>query len=111
HIYDTIGHSKVKTQRVFADGNELPEIQRYIEKEVRSSEESDLFGLAEGRNIIFISAESIQSFVIDNEVNGETITPFLNSLAEDESTYYFENFYHQTEQGKTSDSEFLTENS
>lgn len=111
HIYDTIGHSKVKTQRVFADGNELPEIERYIEKEIRSSEKSDLFGLAEGKNIIFISAESIQSFVINNEVNGETITPFLNSLTDDESTYYFENFYHQTEQGKTSDSEFLTENS
>lgn len=39
------------------------------------------------------------------------ITPFLNSLVNDESTFYFENFYHQTLQGKTSDSEFLVENS
>ena len=111
HIYDAIGHSKVKTQRVFADGNELPGIQKYITEQIRSKEKSDLFGVAEGKNIIFISAESVQSFVIDNEVNGEEITPFLNSLVEDESTYYFENFYHQTKQGKTSDSEFLTENS
>lgn len=111
HIYDIFVHSKVKTQRVLADGNELPAIQAYIEEEIRSDHNSRLFGVAEGKNIIFISAESIQSFVINNEVNGEVITPFLNSLIDDKSTYYFENFYHQTMQGKTSDSEFLVENS
>lgn len=111
HMYDLAVHSKVKTQRVFADGNELPEIKDYIETEVKSDEKSEMFGAAEDRNVIFISAESVQSFVINNEVNGEEITPFLNSLVEDEDTYYFNNFYHQTLQGKTSDSEFLTDNS
>src|SRR5699024_8597832 len=57
------------------------------------------------------SAESIQSFVIDNTLNGQEITPFLNELRTDSDTFYFENFYHQTAQGKTSDSEFITENS
>lgn len=111
HIYDLAVHSKVKTQRVFADGNELPEVKDYINEKVKSNEKSPLYGIAEDKNVIFISAESLQSFVINNKVNGEEITPFLNSLVNDESTYYFENFYHQTEQGKTSDSEFLTENS
>ena len=111
HVYDIAVHSKVKTQRVFADGNELPDIEQFIQDEVRGNETSELFGIAEDRNIIFISAESLQSFVIDNEVNGQTITPFLNDLIRDEDTYYFENFYHQTQQGKTSDSEFITENS
>lgn len=111
HIYDLAVHSKVKTQRVFADGNELPEIKDYIEQEVKSNGKSDMWGVAKDRNLIFISAESIQNFVINNRVNGEEITPFLNSLVEDKDTYYFENFYHQTQQGKTSDSEFLMENS
>ncbi|MFD2046065.1 LTA synthase family protein [Ornithinibacillus salinisoli] len=111
HIYDLVLHSKVKSQRVFADGNEIPVIRNYIDENIRSDEKSELFGVAEGKNVIFISAESIQSFVINNEVNGQEITPFLNSLMDDEDTYYFENFYHQTEQGKTSDSEFLVENS
>lgn len=111
HIYDVLLHSKVKAQRVLADGNNLPDIIEYIEENIRSEQESELFGVAENKNIIFISAESIQSFVINNEVNGETITPFLNSLVDDPDTYYFENFYHQTEQGKTSDSEFIIENS
>ncbi|WP_099158502.1 LTA synthase family protein [Virgibacillus ndiopensis] len=110
HIYDIAVHSKVKTQRVFADGTELPEIKKYIDG-IQSKEKSDLFGAAKGKNVIFISAESLQGFTINNEVNGEEITPFLNSLVEDNDTYYFENFYHQTMQGKTSDSEFLTANS
>ncbi|OZU89971.1 hypothetical protein CIL03_02215 [Virgibacillus indicus] len=111
HAYDIVINTKAKTQKVFADGNELPEIENYIDENIRSSKESELFGIAEGKNIIFINAESIQSFVINNDVNGQEITPFLNSLTEDEDTYYFKNFYHQTEQGKTSDSEFLVENS
>ncbi|MFD1363059.1 LTA synthase family protein [Lentibacillus salinarum] len=111
HVYDAAVHSKVKTQRVFADGNELPAINDYVDEEVRKDETSPLYGIAEDKNVIFITLESLQSFVINNDVNGEEVTPFLNSLIDDESTYYFENFYHQTEQGKTSDSEFLVENS
>ncbi|MYL41774.1 LTA synthase family protein [Virgibacillus salexigens] len=111
HIYDIATHTKAKTQRVFADGNEIPKIQDYINENVKTDEKSALFGVAKGKNVIFINAESIQSFVINNDVNGQEITPFLNRLTEDKDTYYFENFYHQTEQGKTSDSEFIVENS
>jgi len=112
HVYDIIVHSKTESQRVFADGNELPQIQEYVEENVKvSDEKSEMFGAAEGKNVIFINAESIQNFVIGNDVNGQEITPFLNKLVEDEDTYYFDNFYEQTGQGNTADSEFLVENS
>lgn len=111
HVYDIFMHSKVKSQRLLADGNDIPNIQGYIEENIRSEEDSELFGIGEDKNIIFIFAESLQSFVINNDLNGEEVTPFLNELTENEDTYYFENFYHQTAQGKTSDSEFLVENS
>ncbi|WP_026569954.1 MULTISPECIES: LTA synthase family protein [Sediminibacillus] len=109
HIYDAVLQSKTKAQRVFADGNEMPEITEYVDEHVQNKEKSDMFGAAKGKNVIFISLESVQNFVINNKVNGEEITPFLNDLIDE--SYYFENFYHQTEQGKTSDSEFLIENS
>ncbi|RLL48079.1 LTA synthase family protein [Oceanobacillus piezotolerans] len=111
HIYDIIQHSKAESQRVFADGNELNDINEYIDQKVAPDKKSDMFGAAEGKNVIWINAESLQSFVINNEVNGEEVTPFLNSLIEDEDTFYFDNFYEQTGQGNTSDSEFLVENS
>ncbi|WP_249871099.1 LTA synthase family protein [Oceanobacillus saliphilus] len=111
HVYDLVVHSKTESQRVFADGNELPEIQEFIDKNVKVDEKSHMFGAAEGKNVIFINAESLQEFVINNDVYGEEVTPFLNRLIEDEDTYYFDNFYEQTGQGNTSDSEFLVENS
>ena len=66
---------------------------------------SDLFGVAEGKNLILVSLESTQNFVINEKVNGEEITPFLNSLIKD--SFYFNNIYDQTAQGKTSDAEFM----
>src|SRR5699024_5480336 len=109
HIYDIFQQSQLKAQRVFADGNKMYEIINYIDEHATDDEKTDLFGIAEGKNVIFVTLESLQSFVIDNTLDGEEITPFLNDLIHE--SHYFENFYHQTEQGKTADSEFIMENS
>lgn len=107
HIYDVVQQSKSKAQRVFADGNELTEIKQYMQENTTDQSETDLAGIAKDKNLIFISLESLQSFVINNTLHGEEVTPFLNDIIDE--SYYFNNFYHQTEQGKTSDSEFLVE--
>lgn len=111
HMYDVVSQSKMRSQKVFANDHDLTKIKHYINDEIRSDTQSEHFGIGEGKNIFFISAESIQSFVIDNHLHGEEVTPFLNELKQHEDTFYFNNFYHQTAQGKTSDSEFITENS
>ncbi|WP_188453376.1 LTA synthase family protein [Virgibacillus oceani] len=110
HVYDAVMQSRVKAKRVFADESELPKIKEYV-NDIQSNDKSNLFGIAKDKNLIFISVESMQNFVINNKVNGEEITPFLNSLVDNEDTFYFENFYSQIAQGRTSDSEFLVENS
>ncbi|WP_227395153.1 LTA synthase family protein [Jeotgalibacillus aurantiacus] len=110
HIYDVYLQSKQSAQRAMADSDALVDVNNYVEaKEADPSK--DLSGIAKDRNLIVVKLESLQNFVINNEMNGETITPFLNSLTEDENTIYMDNFYHQTEQGKTSDSEFILDNS
>jgi lipoteichoic acid synthase len=108
HIYDIILQSKSSAQRAFADGSEFVEIENYLKANVRQPNE-EMFGLAEGKNIIMISMESTQNFVIGDTIDGQEITPFLNDFIKE--SYYFDNFYHQTGQGKTSDSEFLLDNS
>ena len=110
HIYDIIMQSKSHAQRVLADGSELVEVGNYINAKY-AEPDPEKFGIAKDRNIIAISLESLQSFVINEEMNGEVITPFLNELTRDADTFYFSDFYHQTGLGKTSDSEFLLENS
>ncbi|MHA6259495.1 LTA synthase family protein [Sporosarcina sp. CAU 1771] len=110
HIYDVFLQSKSHAQRALADGSELVEVSNYINAKY-AQPDPEKFGLAEGRNIIAVSLESLQSFVINEEMNGQVITPFLNELTKDPDTFYFSDFYHQTGLGKTSDSEFILENS
>ena len=68
------------------------------------------FGIAKGRNVFVIQLEAFQDFVIGAERNGEVLTPFLNSLIENDS-FYFENYYYQIGAGNTSDAEFTANNS
>jgi lipoteichoic acid synthase len=107
HLLDMFVTSKSTAQRVFAEGNDIIEVENYVNQQPTS--ENDFTGIAKGKNVILISMESFQNFLIDYKVNGKEVTPFLNELTK--SSYYFNNFYHQTGQGKTSDAEFLIDNS
>src|SRR5699024_2956928 len=110
-IYDIIQNLQTSTQRVLADSSDITEIENYT-KNKYAEPNSDLFGVGEGKNIIKIHLESFQSFLIDYELHGEEVTPFINSLVNDRSEdfTYYENFFHQTEQGKTADAEFILDN-
>lgn len=108
HLYDVFLQSKSSAQRAMADGSELADIDNYVRANYVPPND-EMFGIAKGKNVIMISMESTQGFVINKTVNGQEITPFLNDFIKE--SYYFNNFYHQTGQGKTSDSEFLVENS
>src|SRR5699024_3860509 len=111
-IYDAIQNVKTSSQRVLADSSDITVVENYTKNKF-AEPNPDLFGVAEGKNIIKIHLESFQSFLIDYELHGEEVTPFLNSLVhEQEENYtYFENFFHQTEQGKTADAELILDNS
>ncbi|MCU9594979.1 LTA synthase family protein [Caldibacillus thermolactis] len=109
-IYDAYQTTKANAQRAFADSNDAVEIVNYS-KSIHAEPNPRYFGVAEGKNVIYIHLESIQEFLIDFELNGEEVTPFLNRMKKDPNTIYFENFFHQTAQGKTSDAEYMIENS
>jgi len=109
-IYDGIISTRSSIQRTFASGDDLTEIENNIKANF-AKPDADYFGKAKGMNVIYISLESLQSFIIDYKLNGQEVTPFLNSLARTGEAYYFDNFFHQTGQGKTSDAEFMMGNS
>ncbi|WHY84233.1 LTA synthase family protein [Neobacillus novalis] len=110
-IYDAIQNIKSSSQRALADSSDITDVENY-RKANYAAPNSEYFGKAKGMNVIYVSMESFQTFMIDYKLpDGQEATPFLNSLAHDNNTFYFENFYHQTGQGKTSDAEFLMENS
>ncbi|MCA1058071.1 LTA synthase family protein [Rossellomorea aquimaris] len=108
HVYDIFLQSKSSAQRALADGSELADIDNYV-RAGYIEPNKEMFGVAKDKNLIIVSLESLQDFVINSEVNGQEITPFLNDFIGE--SYYFDQFYHQTQQGKTSDSEFILDNS
>ena len=73
------------------------EINEYSAK----NQYTDMF---KGKNIIFVHMESIQSFLMDLEFNGEEVVPTVNKLAKE--GMYFDNFYPQISTGTSSDTEF-----
>jgi lipoteichoic acid synthase len=83
---------------------ELDEVKSFLEQQHRLRQMGDLFGIASRANLILISAESLQSFVIGLRVGGQLVAPNLTSLATD--SLYFGNFLDQTSLGTTSDAEF-----
>src|SRR5699024_8295274 len=94
-IYDVIQNLRTSTQRVLADSNDITEVENFTKNKYAETNEV-MFGVDEGKNVIKIHLESFQSFLIDYELDGEEVTPFLNSLVnyESENFTYFENFLH-----------------
>ncbi|HHT7190465.1 LTA synthase family protein [Bacillus cereus group sp. Bc222] len=107
-VYDLGLQAKATSQKTLADGSKLQEIENYM-KTIQSKPDTSMFGIAKGKNVIVVSLESLQTFLIGAKVNGQEVTPFLNQFTKE--SYYFDNFFHQTAQGKTSDAEFLVDTS
>ncbi|MBY8911370.1 LTA synthase family protein [Bacillus sp. YC2] len=108
HLYDTVSQTLYAGAKAFADEDSLAAVANYTQADYSKPSEAK-FGLAKGRNVIFVTLESTQSFVMNKRVNGQEITPFMNKLRK--KSFDFTHFYQQTEQGKTSDSEFIAANS
>jgi lipoteichoic acid synthase len=109
-VYDAVQSTKASAQRVTADSSDITEVTNFTHSNY-AEPNPEYFGIAKGMNVIYLHLESMQSFLIDYKLNGEEVTPFLNSLTRDQNTAYFPNFFHQTAQGKTADAEFILENS
>jgi lipoteichoic acid synthase len=109
-LYDVIQSTRASAQRVFADSNDITDVYNYT-KSNYAKPNPKYYGIGKGMNVIYYHLESFQNFLIDFKLNGEEVTPFLNSLTDEKNTIYFDNFFHQTAHGKTADAEFMLENS
>lgn len=108
--YDLVRSEHVSQMRKSATKSQLKTVEKFT-KEHYAAPNKKLFGIAKGRNVIVIHLESFQQFLIDKKINGQEVTPFLNSLYHGQDTYAFSNFFNQVGQGKTSDAENMLETS
>lgn len=108
--YDTYETVQASSERVLADSSDITDVLNYTRSNY-AKPNKEYFGAAKDMNVIYLHLESFQTFLLNYKVDGEEVTPFLNKLMKDQETLYFDNFFHQTGQGKTSDAEFMLENS
>ncbi len=67
----------------------------------------EFFGSARGMNLVMIQIETMQGPVVGLEVEGQEVTPTLNRLARED--LYWSLCVDQTDQGRTSDAELLSQ--
>ena len=119
-VYDGINTYKTNQVRKEAKPTDVAEVEKYV-SDNHAKPNPDTFGIAKGKNVIYIHLESFQQFLINYKLKAidpttkqekeYEVTPFLNSLFGSKETFAFDNFFHQVKAGKTSDAETLMENS
>lgn len=110
-VYDGVKTIQNNQQKALASEDDLTRVLNYT-KQKNTEPNPEYYGIAKKKNIIKIHLESFQTFLINKKVNGKEVTPFLNKLSTGNDDFrYYPNFFHQTGQGKTSDSEFTMDNS
>jgi lipoteichoic acid synthase len=88
-----------------ASAEEIAHIRAFVDGRRASAPASPLSGAARGKNLIIISAESLQAFPIGLEIGGQPVAPRLAEFARE--SLRFSNCFDQTHLGTTSDAEFL----
>ena len=101
---DIVQSLKTTFNNIFGYDGALKEVKEYYGKNGNVQSVNDYTGIFEGKNIIVIHAESLQSFTLGLSFNDEEVTPNLNKLAKE--GIYFSNFYAQVGVGTSSDTEF-----
>lgn len=114
-VYDGVQTYQASQVRAEASPTDMDDVAKYVSNHYAAPND-DLFGIAKGKNVIYIHLESTQQFLIDYKLKDENgveheVMPFINSLYHDKQTFAFDNFYHQVKGGKTSDAETLMDNS
>ncbi len=102
---DLIQSLTPKINSLFGYDEAAKRFKEFYSKQFEYEHEDNKYtGIMEGMNVIFIHMESIQSTLVDMEINGQEVTPTVNRLSRE--GLYFNNFYPQISVGTSSDTEF-----
>jgi len=114
--FSPIGYHIIDCYTVYNDSKpyKLTEQDKSDIKELFETKKEDLpnnkyFGMAKGKNLIYIQVESLENFVIGQKINGKEITPNLNKLTQ--KSLYFPNVFEQVNEGTSSDADLMVNTS
>ncbi|NLL93238.1 MAG: sulfatase-like hydrolase/transferase [Clostridiales bacterium] len=67
--------------------------------------DNEYAGIFEGKNVLFLQVESLESFVINQEIEGQEICPNINNLINNGFCFY--NIFEQVQGGNSSDADLM----
>ena len=101
---DVVKTLKPKISSLFGYEDAVKNFNEYMATNENVHHDNQYTKIFEGKNIIFVHMESIQTFLIDLSFNGVAATPTVNKLAKE--GMFFSKFYPQISTGTSSDTEF-----
>lgn len=108
HLYDTYAYWK--DNRMFSlTSKEKDEIKAWFAGKKEDLPDNSYKEMFKGKNLIVIQVESLESFVLNQKINGQEITPNLNKLLA--NSLYFSDFYEQVYNGTSSDADLMANTS
>ncbi|UQZ83944.1 Lipoteichoic acid synthase 1 [Paenibacillus konkukensis] len=105
HLFDAYKFVSASFNKPKVTTDQLAAMSEWFKGHYTNDKNAD-YGVAKGKNVIVLQVEALQQFVIGLKVNGQEVTPNLNKLIKD--SMYYENYFDQTNQGRTSDGEFTS---
>lgn len=108
HLYNAVDFYKQSKPYVF-NSSEKESVKNTLSSLKENNEDNEYVGLMKGKNLLVVQWESLETFVVNQSIDGQEITPNLNKVLS--NSLYFDNFYEQTFNGTSSDSELITNTS
>ncbi|VYU01588.1 Lipoteichoic acid synthase 1 [Clostridium tertium] len=108
HIFDAYNFYEQSKPYVF-EGEELENVKKTLSSLKENNSDNEYSGIMKGKNLLLIQWESLETFIVNQKIDGQEITPNLNKLLS--NSLYFNNFYEQTYNGTSSDAELITNTS
>lgn len=104
-MYDLYqGSEKLTTEKAAEVDRWLREHEKFNKNFRSNSQDSTL---RRPRNLVVILCESLESWVIGNQVEGKEVTPYLNRLVNDSTSFYAPNVVTQVGSGHSIDAQLL----
>ncbi|MGG7176324.1 LTA synthase family protein [Clostridium paraputrificum] len=108
HLFDAFDFYKQSKPYVFEE-EELANVKDTLSSLKENNPDNEYAGAMKDKNLLLIQWESLETFIVNQKVDGQEITPNLNRLLN--NSLYFDNFYEQTYGGTSSDAELITNTS
>lgn len=104
HMFDIYNYF-IDTKPYKLSEEEKENLNLFLKTKNETHPDNKYKGIFKGKNLIILQVESLENFVISKTINEQEITPNINKLLE--NSIYFNNFLEQTNEGTTSDAEFM----